>query len=205
MKLHLVLPTLLVGCVLACTAHADRLITIPTAPSLGVGQAKLELLHSDTRGGQTRYWANVGLPMGLEVSVDGESIDDNSDLGLGLQYTVLPDTGFTPAVSVGVTDLTDRTDVGRGLYLAGSYQLPYMPENNLVRDIKLFAGVGEGRYNGAFVGTELGLLGNTTLRCEYDSRAWNAALDWRAANGLSVTLATLDDQLSYGVRLQIGL
>lgn len=193
------------GCVLACAAQADRLITIPTAPSLGIAQTKIEVLHADSRGGETRYWANVGLPMGLEISVDGESTEVHSDMGFGLQYTVLPDTGFTPAVGIGVTDLTSRTDAGSGLYIASSFQLPYLPENQLVNSIKLFAGLGEGRYAGAFFGTELGLTHNMTLRCEYDSRDFNTALDWRAINGVSVTVASLNDQLNYGVRIQIGL
>ncbi len=193
------------GCVLACAANADRLITIPTAPSLGIAQTKMEVLHADSRGGETRYWANVGLPMGLEISVDGESTEVHSDMGFGLQYTVLPDTGFTPAIGIGVTDLTSRTDAGSGLYLAASFQLPYLPENQLVNSIKLFAGLGEGRYAGAFFGTEMGLTNNLTLRAEYDSRDFNTALDWRAVNGVSVTIANLNDQLNYGFRVQIGL
>lgn len=203
--MHQVIPVVLAGCVLACAVRADRLITIPTAPSLGVGQTKVEVLHADSRGGETRYWANVGLPMGIEVSVDGESTEIHSDMGFGIQYTVLPDTGFTPAVGIGVTDVTSRTDTGRGFYLASSFQLPYLPENSLVRDIKLFAGVGEGRYAGVFLGTELGLSYNMTVRCEYDSRNWNTALDWRAFKGVSVTVANMNDQLNYGVRLHIGL
>lgn len=190
--------------VLATGAHADRVILTPSAYNLPPGSAKLEIARRESKGGLTHYWANLGLIGGIEVEALRLETRTRHVDSLGLQYNILPDIGFTPAVSVGVRDVANRTEDGIAFYLAVGYRLPYMPPNPFIDEMYLFGGIGAGGIRGPFVGTEIRTPYRILLSAEYDSRAWNAAVSWEPVPLLRLRLYSIDGETYYGASLAVS-
>ncbi|MCS6831155.1 MAG: hypothetical protein RMM08_05980 [Armatimonadota bacterium] len=190
---------------LSAIARADRVILTPSAYNLPPGSAKLEVARRESRGGLTRYWASLGLVGGIEV--EGLRLETRSRQvdSLSLQVNILPDVGFTPAVSVGVRDLANRTDDGVAFYLAVGYRLPYMPPNPFIEEMYLFGGIGAGGIKGPFAGAEIRTPYHIVLSAEYDSRVWNAAVSWEPAPLLRLRLYSIGGETYYGASLAISL
>ncbi|MDW8290192.1 MAG: hypothetical protein RMM06_05680 [Armatimonadota bacterium] len=196
---------LLVLLVLTAEVHADRVVISPSAYNLPPGSLKLEVARRESKGGLTYYWLNLGLVGGIELeAVRSETARKQVD-SLGIQFNLLPDIGFTPAVSVGVRDIGDRTDEGFAFYLAIGYRLPYMPPNPLIEEMYLFGGLGAGGIRGFFIGTEIRTPYRLWLSAEYDSRTWNAALSWEPVPLLRLRLYSLGGETYYGASLAVGL
>lgn len=189
---------------LATGAGADRLILTPSAYNLPPGSAKIEIARRESKGGLTQYWVNLGLVGGIEI--EGLRLETRSGHvdSLSLQYNVLPDIGFTPAVSVGVRDVANRTEDGIAFYLAVGYRLPYMPPNPFIDELYLFGGIGAGGIKGPFVGTEVRTPYHILLSAEYDSRAWNAAVSWEPVPLLRLRLYSIDGETFYGASLAVS-
>ena len=185
-------------------AHADRLILIPSAYNLPPGSAKLEVARRESKGGLTQYWANLGLVGGIEI--EGLRLETSSRQidSLSLQYNILPDVGFAPAVSVGVRDVTNRTEDGIAFYLAVGYRLPYMPANPFIDEMYLFGGIGAGGLKGPFIGAEVRTPYRIWLSAEYDSRSWNAAASWEPVPLLRLRLYSIDGETYYGASLAVS-
>ncbi|MGC8784974.1 MAG: hypothetical protein ACP5RN_11405 [Armatimonadota bacterium] len=189
---------------LATGAHADRVILTPSAYNLPPGSAKLEIARRESKGGLTQYWANLGLVGGIEVEALRLETRTRHVDSLGLQYNILPDIGFTPAVSVGVRDVANRTENGIAFYLAVGYRLPYMPPNPFIDEMYLFGGVGAGGIKGPFVGAEVRTPYHILLSAEYDSRVWNAAVSWEPVPLLRLRLYSIDGETYYGASLAVS-
>jgi hypothetical protein len=190
--------------VLATAARADRVILTPSAYNLPPGSVKIEIARRESKGGLTQYWANLGLVGGIEI--EGLRLETRTRQvdSLSLQYNILPDIGFTPAVSVGVRDVANRTEDGIAFYLAIGYRLPYMPPNPLIDEMYLFGGVGAGGIHGAFVGAEVRTPYHILLSAEYDSRMWNAAVSWEPVPLLRLRLYSIDGETYYGASLAVS-
>jgi hypothetical protein len=189
---------------LVAAAHADRLILTPSAYNLPPGSAKLEIARRESKGGLTQYWANLGLVGGIEI--EGLRVETRSRHmdSLSLQYNILPDIGFTPAVSVGVRDVANKTDDGIAFYVAIGYRLPYMPSNPFIDEMYLFGGIGAGGIKGPFIGAEVRTPYHVLLSAEYDSRAWNAAVSWEPVPLLRLRLYSIDGETYYGASLALS-
>lgn len=191
--------------VLVTGARADRVVLSPSAYNLPPGSLKLEVARRESRGGLTVYWLNLGLVGGVELEVVRAETARQQIDSLGVQLNLLPDIGFTPAVSVGVRDVGDKTERGFAFYLAIGHRLPYMPPNPLIEEMYLFGGVGAGGIRGLFVGTEIRTPYRLWLSAEYDSRAWNASLSWEPVPLLRLRVYSLDGETYYGAALAVSL
>ncbi len=189
---------------LMTNARADRLILTPSAHNLPPASAKLEIARRESKGGLTQYWLNVGLVGGIELEALRQEASSRQVDSISLQYNILPDIGFTPAVSMGVRDIGNRTPEGTALYLAVAYRLPYMPPNPLADEVNLFGGVGVGGIKGGFVGVEVRTPYRLLLSAEYDSRSWNAAVSWEPVPLLRLRLYSIDNETYYGALLSLS-
>lgn len=184
--------------------RADRLILTPSAYNLPPGSAKIEVARRESKGGLTQYWANLGLVGGIEIEGLRQETRSRQVDSLSLQYNVLPDIGFTPAVSIGVRDVANRTERGIAFYLAIGYRLPYMPPNPFIDEMYLFGGIGAGGIDGLFAGAEVRTPYHILLSVEYDSRAWNAAVSWEPVPLLRLRLYSIDGETYYGASLAVS-
>lgn len=189
---------------LATGVRADRIILTPSAYNLPPGSAKIEIARRESHGGLTQYWAQLGLVGGFEIEGLRTETRSRQVDSLSLQYNILPDIGFTPAVSVGVRDIANKTEDGIAFYLAVGYRLPYMPPNPFIDEMYLFGGIGAGGIKGAFVGTEVRTPYHILLSAEYDSRTWNAAVSWEPVPLLRLRLYSIDGETYYGASLSVS-
>jgi hypothetical protein len=193
----------LLCCTLAVSACADRLILIPTGST--VTGLKGEFLAGD--GDEKAYWANVGIS---RVEVEGawfRDFDSEDSDAISAQVSVLPETSFTPALSLGVRDISDDTNGASGLYngrsifLAASKGIPYSEGIPFLQDVKLHAGVGTGSLSGVFFGAEAGLPGGLHVRAEYDTEDFNYAASLGVFPLVRVELVSIKSDIYYGARL----
>lgn len=189
---------------LPATLWADRLIRMPIGYNLPPASLKIEVARQNDNGGITQYWTQVGLVGGIEVEITRlERAGRNTD-SLSLQYKLLPDIGFAPAVSLGLRDITDNTQEGFSAYIALGYRLPYTPPNPFVEEMYLYGGLGAGGIKGLFVGTDIRTPYRILLSVEYDSRQWNAAISWEPLPMLRLRLYSIDRQTFYGASLSLS-
>ncbi|GIV21121.1 MAG: hypothetical protein KatS3mg023_2872 [Armatimonadota bacterium] len=189
---------------LSTGAHADRIILTPSAYNLPPGSVKLEIARRESQGGLTQYWVNLGLVGGIELEGTRTETRRQQIDSLSLQYNILPDIGFTPAVSVGVRDVANKTDDGIAFYVAVGYRLPYMPPNPFIDEMYLFGGIGAGGIKGPFIGAEVRTPYRILLSAEYDSRVWNAAVSWEPVPLLQLRLYSIDGETYYGASLAVS-
>jgi len=190
-------------CITAATS-ADRLVLIPSAYNLPPGSLKVEVARRETQGGLTLYWLRVGLVGGFELEGTRYETQQRQRESFSLQYNILPDIGFTPAVSVGVRDVANQTEEGIAFYIAAAYRLPYMPPNPIIDEMFVFGGVGAGGIKGPFVGAKVRTPYRILLSAEYDSRQWNAALAWEPVPLLQLHLYSIGGKTYYGASLAVS-
>ncbi|MCS6950109.1 MAG: hypothetical protein RMM06_01445 [Armatimonadota bacterium] len=201
---HLGRALLLALFVLTSGTRADRVVLSPSGYNLPPGSLKLEVARRERNGELTQYWLNLGIVGGIELEVVRQERAASRVDSVGIQYNLLPDIGFTPAVSIGIRDVSDRTNEGFAVYTALGHRLPYMPPNPFIEEMYLFGGVGAGGIRGPFVGTEIRTPYRLWLSAEYDSRAWNFALSWEPVPLLRLRLYSLDGKTFYGASLAVS-
>jgi len=161
------------------------LIDNPSADTLREGQFSIGYyqLHE---GGVGVF--NMNLMKNLEVGAAGFRYDnrDNSTL-LNAKLSLLPETVVTPGLAVGIEDATNEQK--RSVYAVASKALPF--------GFRVHAGVGDGRFDGAFASLEKTInpisiiTGNnvfpaTTLILEYDGKNTNYGARMAVVPGLKV-------------------
>lgn len=112
---------------------------------------------------------NIAVLPSLEVSYSRWNASDKSDFDMiGAKYMVLPETVVSPALSLGVEDITDEND--RSGFVALSKAGPW--------GLAVHAGVGTGRFRDGFVALEKQFKVNSDvlnlgLALEYDGEDFN--------------------------------
>lgn len=166
---------------LLCTAYANAapslqgstgLIDIPSADVLGSGQAAAGYYHmgSDNNGVLT-FHAVPNMEVGAAYAAQG-----TDGMRLQAKVSLLPEEMLTPAVALGVEDITGEQQ--RSWYAVASKSLP--------DGIRLHIGAGNGRFGGLFAGVEKRLKrvsvlpGKSSpaavLLAEYDGHDMNAGI-----------------------------
>lgn len=180
----------------ASVAWADRLIGIPTGSKVPLGDARIGFLQQ--LGDRERWSAYCGF--GITKAFDGEVTAERAGKGstvssCNLAYNlVAPLINYTPGISIGVVDLLNRTDDGRGLYVAVTYRLSAEETQMFSAPVELTLGVGVGAFHGAFVGLVLPFSNGVRGVFEHDSRRISAGLEWRPLSGLAIRYGVRDDQ-----------
>lgn len=181
---------------IASAAWADRLVRIPTAAKVPLGDARFGYLQP--LGARSEYRSYVGF--GVTKAFEGEITVERSQrssaaLSCNLAYNlVAPLTNYTPGISFGVQDILDRTEDGRGFYLAVTYRLSVDETQMISAPVELTLGVGVGGFHGAFVGLVLPLSNQLKGVFEHDSRRLSAGLQWEPTRGLLLRWGVQDDR-----------
>ncbi|MCS7066271.1 MAG: hypothetical protein NZL85_08370, partial [Fimbriimonadales bacterium] len=123
----------------------------------------------------------------------------------GIQINLYPELpNYAPGISVGVTDLFDRSEGGRGYYLALSYSVPMLGETPLDYDLRAHLGFGFEGLPAFFVGFEIPLTNHLFILAERVGRTTNAALVWQPTPQLQLRASVVQNRTSWSLLLQLG-
>ncbi len=203
----ILLASILLGVVFAGMSFADRLLVIPQGTTFGIGVKAEYLGRMDGDGNAVLL--NVGLP---KIEIEGASFNnfnggaDKANV-ISAQLSIIPETSFTPAVSVGMRDIADDSTSdnsfygGRSLYIAASKKIPItggVPV--LFEDMSVHGGFGTDSLKGIFFGVEGTLPMGLRLSAEYDSKKVNAGLSYKVIPTLRVDVASIKSDMYYGAK-----
>ena len=229
-RLILAVALLVLLCMVAGTASADRLILTPSGNTLTTGGLRAEYANN-ADGDGIIYWANVGIG---RFEIEGARFDDfgGDEMDVfSVQAEVLPETSFAPAIGIGVRNITDEsisfddggfmTETGTGVlrisadlgalksynersfYVVATKSLPAtggMP--GLIDDLAVSGGVGTGGLSGFFFGAE-GNIRPLGVRAavEYDSEDWNWAVSYGIAAIIRARIYSMGGDMYFGAML----
>ena len=141
-------------------------ISVPSAHVRSMGHVGVTYQYSED---ESVLAGNVAALPGLELAYSRWSPDAGDDFNMySAKFMVLPETVATPAIAVGVEDITDEKD--RSGYAVVSKAGPW--------GINIHAGVGTGRFRDGFVAVEKQFKLNSNilnfgLSAEYDGEDVN--------------------------------
>lgn len=191
-------------CLLASTVAADRLILIPEGTTLTTGGLHGEYAHRAIHGGASAYWAAAGIS---RFEIEGawfNGFGSENTNSVSAQVAVMPETSFTPALALGIRDISDNTDTsnalygGRAIYLAVSKGIPMSGGIPFLKDIKFHGGIGTGSLGGVFFGAETSIPGGLHLAGEYDTDTFNFAAEYRIVPIVRLRLSSIKSDIYYG-------
>ena len=193
-------------CMIAGSAFADRLILTPTGKTLSTGGIKAEALLKADGDGQA-YWINAGIS---RFEVEGARFQDfgADDVdSISAQISILPETSFTPAISIGGRDLSDETKDkgalynGRAFYVAATKSVPVTGGIPIIlQDVKVHGGIGTNSLSGLFFGAEGRLFGGINLSAEYDTEDFNFAAAYGIIPTLRAEVASIKGDFFFGAK-----
>jgi hypothetical protein len=194
-------------------AQADRLILAPKGSLLDKGGVKAEIAFRSSDGDSILTPSNADqidwLALGLgRVEIEGRRLvrSDGMDKDtVGLELSILPQTMLTPAVGVGVRDITHELETS--YYLAVSMAVPATHTALLpIHDIKVHGGFGiNGEFNGLFLGAEAQFPLKITLAAETVDSKLNASFAWNGIPKVALKAYMLDGEFFYGADARIKL
>ncbi len=159
-------------------ASADRLIDIPIARKVPLGEFRLEGQLEASRGRTQRYFLATGLTQNLDVELRTERLNRHSTTGtFDVGYNIQPPlVNLSPGISVGVQDALDITRDGRRGYLAVTFRdgLDTSAQNAYV-DTTL--GIRVGRETLPFVGVDLPLESRVHALFEHNGKRLAACIE----------------------------
>jgi len=111
---------------LCTTASADRLIDIPTAIKLPVGDFRLEYANQFFGPGVSLGYFDLGITPTLEGSIRTQQYSGGTtNLTADLTYNILsPLTDLGPGFAFGVQDIANTTIDGRREFACASWKIP---------------------------------------------------------------------------------
>lgn len=179
------------------------LMLTPSADTLKMGGINFGgVFLSDDNNDTTFLSANVGLLPKLEVGaalIDPEFGD--SEAIINAKFGLLSETAATPALAVGLSDITDELDATP--YVALSKSIPLAGQ--YVWQPRFHVGVGGGRLDGLFAGFTAQATDRIMLMLEYDSDDVNFGLQFSAAQGLRFHAGLVGgDSLGLGLNYNVG-
>ncbi|GBC92877.1 hypothetical protein HRbin15_01354 [bacterium HR15] len=180
------------------------MIEIPTGRPLYPQSLKVELGLLRTDRSRERWLVNWRVGDYVELSAARSGFTNAKEL-VGVQINLYPELpNYAPGISVGVTDLFNRSAHGRGYYLALSYSVPMLGETPLDYDLRFHLGFGFKEMPPLFVGFEIPLTNHLFVLAEHTGRDINAALVWQPIPSLQVRASIIQRRTSWSLLIQLG-
>jgi aminotransferase len=199
-----VAPVLLValGLFTCGTVKADRVVFSPDASPLPPDSYKLDYWIKPERRNSSFAWAQYSTPEGMELEFNRVDLafDRRNRYAFNVQYPMLQDLGATPALSVGVRDLTQTGVERTSFYFSVGKTVPLSDRQaRLVRELRWSLGAGTGHFNGAFMGVQLKFRSGLTLAAELMRYRPNIALGLPLVRNLQARAYSLNGDIFYGL------
>lgn len=172
------------------------LIDTPSADALREGQISLGYYHLKDGGVGS---AAFSIANNMEISAAGFRYDGQANKTyVNAKLALMPEKLLTPGLAVGVIDAANQEE--RSFYAVASKALPL--------GFRIHAGVGNGKFDGGFVGLEktmnpLGMLTGsntfpaTTLIAEYSGKHMNYGVRMAVVPGLKVDAGWRSNNSTY--------
>ncbi len=184
-------------------ALADRLIEIPTGSIVYPARLRLEGGALIGKTNETRAQLFLRPTPNLELHGVRTGFDRRTEL-YGLQYTVIPEVlGYSPGLSVGVSDIFDRSREGRGYFVAISYGLASLGETPLDLDLRIHLGFGFEGMPSFFIGFEVPLTNQFVLLAEHTGERVNFGASLRVSEYLQVRASVVRGQTYWSASLRL--
>ena len=194
---------LLGACLLSgLTAQADRVVLGPSAETLTPNSGKIQFLLGTRPELANRLWASYASTSGIELELERLDLHSESKkrYSFNIEYPLLPDFGATPAIAVGVRDLTGTGIEHGGLYVVVTHSIPLSERvYKIIRSFKGTVGVGTGSIGGPFVGMEARFGTDVSLHAELYRRRSNVGVSLRLARNIQANASSLDGSFYYGL------
>jgi len=191
------------GCLLSgVAAQADRVVLGPSAETLAPNSGRIQFLLGMKPEQANRVWADYASPAGIELELERLDLHSESKkrYSFNIEYPLLPDFGATPAVAVGVRDLTGTGVEHGGLYLVLTHSIPLSERvYKIMRSFKTTVGVGTGSIGGPFAGMEARFGTDLSLHAELYRRRPNVGVSLRLARNMQANASSLDGSFYYGL------
>jgi hypothetical protein len=193
--------SLVLAALLPAAVLADREIYIPTGSKVPFRTVRFEYMLLNTH--QPSYDALLAIGVTKEVEAEFwlDRIAPRSALGtFNVAYNFFsPIADTLPGISVGMQDVMNRTDLGRRLYLAGTYRIGTGGEMGAdFLDINL--GIAHGRRTEPFIGVLIPLSAQVRLLAEHDGEQPTAGVELRPSESLAFRWMARQHQTFYSLR-----
>ncbi|MCE5198557.1 MAG: YjbH domain-containing protein [Armatimonadota bacterium] len=179
------------------------LMMTPTADTLRTGGVDFGAVFLNNDNNDTTFVSgNFGLLDSLEVGAAMVSPEHGDSNGIiNAKFGLLKENLTTPALAIGVSDLTDQFDSTPYVVVSKSLQL----KNQSLLAPRLHVGVGGGNLDGLFAGLSARISDRTQLMVEYDTDDVNFGLQFAAAQNLRLHAGLLGgDNLGLGMSYNAG-
>lgn len=180
------------------SAWADSIIFVPRGTTLTTRQFRGQVMFSGS-GDEGNFFAfSLGLKQ-LEMGyTHAEYPDNRTEELLNAQWNVLPETFITPAIGVGVRDITSASKEGIGFYGSLTKHIPVSGLSNYIQDFAVTVGTGNKSMNGFFCGAEASFPMYLVGQIEYDGDNCNTAICWQPADTFRLKYYTIDSNAYFG-------
>lgn len=184
-------------------ALADRTIDTPTGYTLRPGEFRLDYRESGSGLKDRESFGTVGVLPFLELGFDYQAFDKQRSRGtVNAQYSLIqPYPDLLPGISVGVLDILNRTDRGRVIFVAATYQFNLVETWVNHERINLTVGAGTG-LRGAFANLYWPLYTHVAFLAEHDSRHFKVGIDLEPVAGLAFRATVQDGLPQFGIQVR---
>ena len=179
------------------------LMLTPTANTLKTGGFDFGAVFLNNDNNNTTFLSgNIGLLESLEVGAALVSPEHGDSEGIiNAKFGLMKETLVTPALAIGMSDLTDNLDATP--YVVASKALGLKGDSSWAP--RLHVGVGGGRLSGIFAGLSATLNSQMQLMVEYDTDDVNFGLQFAATDSLRLHAGLLGgDNLGLGMSYNVG-
>lgn len=181
--------------VMAATASADRVITVPTGRKILYRTARYEFRTEPHSGGTAEQLFGVGIGTSIEAEfrstqLYGADLKDTLDLAYNV---VAPIPDISPGISFGVQDAFNRTTDGRRFFAAFTTR-QVVDTLNGAYTAEVTLGVMKGKYTRPYVGLSLPFSEEFRLLVEHNGLRAAAGFEIRPAPMLGLRFQVREKQ-----------
>ena len=187
---------------LASPANADRIVLAPSGNLLSPDTVKVEYFLAPNRRNESFAFFQYASPDGIELEFNRVDLasDSKNRYSFNLQYPFLTDLGATPALSVGVRDLSGTGLERQAFYIAAGKSVPLSDRQaRFVKELRWSAGIGTGYFHAPFAGVQIRLSSGLRISAEWWRNRPDVSLSLPLAKAWNARAYSLNGDVFYGL------